>query len=176
MAIDFLKKIFIDNLSSPAIIWNDKIFKYEWLLEKSAYWQNYLKINKITSGKVIGLKGDFSPNSIALLVALIDARAIIVPLAMSSKENPAEKIRIAQVESLFSLDEQDNVVFERENLYSGKHSYYDKIRNNNSPGLVLFSSGTSGQPKGAVHDFSKLLDKGLNVPLNATCSFKDSGA
>ena len=36
---------------------------------------------------------------------------------------------------------------------------YAELRRRQHPGLVLFSSGTSGDPKAAVHDFTFLLDK-----------------
>ena len=36
---------------------------------------------------------------------------------------------------------------------------YKKLREKNHPGLVLFSSGSSGQQKAAVHDFNLLLEK-----------------
>ena len=37
--------------------------------------------------------------------------------------------------------------------------YYKVIREREHPGLVLFTSGTSGDPKAAVHDFFALLEK-----------------
>ena len=40
-----------------------------------------------------------------------------------------------------------------------EHEYYDILRSRKHPGLILFSSGTSGEPKGAVHDFVNLLEK-----------------
>ncbi|MCB0365807.1 MAG: long-chain fatty acid--CoA ligase, partial [Bdellovibrionales bacterium] len=39
------------------------------------------------------------------------------------------------------------------------HSIYQKLRDANTPGLVLFSSGSTGKSKAAVHDFSFLLNK-----------------
>ncbi|TMB87245.1 MAG: long-chain fatty acid--CoA ligase, partial [Chloroflexi bacterium] len=39
------------------------------------------------------------------------------------------------------------------------HQHYQTLRERGHPGLVLFSSGTSGEPKAAVHDAVPLLDK-----------------
>jgi long-subunit acyl-CoA synthetase (AMP-forming) len=46
------------------------------------------------------------------------------------------------------------------------HAHYQALRRRSTPGLVLFSSGTSGSPKAAVHDLGRLLQKFI-VPRHA---------
>ena len=35
----------------------------------------------------------------------------------------------------------------------------ERLRQDHAPGLVLFTSGSTGDPKAALHDFSRLLEK-----------------
>src|SRR6185436_18780770 len=39
------------------------------------------------------------------------------------------------------------------------HPHYQSLRTADHPGLVLFSSGSTGKNKAAVHDVTKLLEK-----------------
>jgi len=156
--ISFLLDVFKQHTADTAIIWNEVAFSYEWLLEKVEYFRHFLQSTNVEIGKVIGLQGDFSPNSIALLLALIDNSNIIVPFVVSAQSGINKKIEISEVELMFTVDDSDYVSVQSLGT-SAEHPLYSGIRNSHEPGLVLFTSGTSGQPKGAVHVFSKLLEK-----------------
>ncbi|GBD88596.1 long-chain-fatty-acid--CoA ligase FadD13 [bacterium BMS3Abin03] len=158
MYIDFLLEVFEKNKSSTSIIWNEKSFSYNWLIDKVSEQKEFLKKNRIQTGQVVSVKGDFSPVSISLLLALIENRNIIVPLINSSINDADKKLKIAGAELIISIDENDNT--ELSQLpYNLNHEFYNNLRENNYPGLVLFTSGTSGEPKAAVHNFTKLLEK-----------------
>ena len=107
---------------------------------------------------MIALEGDFSPNSIALLLAFIEKACIVVPLTNTSNKNDNRLFDIAQVEFLFSVSNNDVVNIETVSQRS-ENDHYRVIRERGHPGLVLFTSGTSGEPKAAVHDFLALLEK-----------------
>jgi long-chain acyl-CoA synthetase len=158
MHIDFFIDLFQRHQKRTSIIWKDTKTKYYSLLENIRKFQNLLLTHDIKPGTVVGLEGDFSPNSIALLFALIEHACIIVPLTSVSKKNYNSLFDIAQVEILYSVDEYDNIEMKKIAPRLG-NSYYGIIRARNNPGLVLFTSGTSGKPKAAVHDFSILLKK-----------------
>jgi len=158
MYIDFLIDVFEKNKSSTSIIWNEKSFSYKWLIDKISEQKEFLKKNNIQTGQVVSVKGDFSPVSISLLLALIENRNIIVPLTYSSVDDADKKLKIAGAELIISIDENDNAELSQLS-YNLNHEFYDNLRENNFPGLVLFTSGTSGEPKAAVHNFSKLLEK-----------------
>ena len=70
MFIDFLLRVFEENRNDSAIVWKDKIYSYEWLLEHVQYWQQQIKLEEVEPGAVVIIEADFSPNSIALLLAL----------------------------------------------------------------------------------------------------------
>lgn len=158
MFIDFLMGIFSENTEKNFMVWNDCAFKYSWLNKRIIYWQKYFERNMVPCNTVVAVYGDFSPNSVALFLALIEHCCIIVPLTESVLNKKEEFCEIAQVEYLFSIDKEDNVnVIQLD--YQVTHELLRTIKQNNAPGLVLFSSGSTGKSKAAVHDITGMLDK-----------------
>ena len=156
--IEFMLSRFRENKDDEAIVWNEESYSYKWLNDRIVYFELYLKENNIQPGKVVAILGDFTPNSVALFLALVGNNSIIVPLTSSIK-NGEKLLKISGAEYLFSIDDAD--MFSMQKLLGAPkiNKYYEMIEQNGHPGLVLFSSGTSGEPKCAVHDFSKLLKK-----------------
>lgn len=158
MFINFLLKVFEENKKKDAIIWQNKIYNYQWLLDRIRHWQDVINSENINQGKITVLEADFSPNSIALFLALIEQGCIIVPLASSIEANKSAFIKIAQGEVSFIVKKNETVkMVELPN--TANHKLYKKLKQSKHPGLVLFTSGSAGKPKAVVHDFVGLLKK-----------------
>lgn len=162
MSIAFLLDAFANNQEKEAIIWKDKVYHYHWLLNQIEYWKQQIKKNSIPSGAVATIEADFSPNAIALFLALANHAGISVPLTSSVESKKTELSEIAQGEFSFIINENDEVEV-RKLPYSAHHEFYQKLRSMHHPGLVLFSSGSTGKCKAAVHDFSTILER-FKVP------------
>jgi len=104
------------------------------------------------------LDSDFSPNAVALFLALVDQGCILVPLSVASAGSRAEFIQIAAGEIVISVNAQDEVTAEPLGAVE-EPSLYRVLRERQHPGLILFSSGSTGQSKAAVHDLVPLLEK-----------------
>lgn len=158
MITDFFYDVFSENLSETAIIYHNNEITYDELLQNIYKWKTKLKLIGIEPGEVVSLSGDFTPNTISILFALIDNSNIIVPFDFRQNKNIDKKMGIAHINKSIYIDIEDNAVF-KDNGNHETHPFYDKLRSINHPGLVLFTSGTSGEPKAAVHDFVNLLEK-----------------
>jgi acyl-coenzyme A synthetase/AMP-(fatty) acid ligase len=141
-----------------AIVWRNQTFTYGQLLESTAFWQDWLKDEGINSGEVVGLEGDYSLNTCALLIALISQKNIIVPLTSATGSHKNEFLDIAEVKTVIKFDNSDQYTFDKRSA-NVKNTLTLSLIEMDDPGLVLFSSGSTGKNKAAMHNFRKLLDK-----------------
>lgn len=158
MAVDFLLSVFRENADRDAIVWRDKSYSYGWLLDRIDHWRAAIKDQGLAPGTVVTLEADFSPNSVALFLTLVEASCILVPLTSAVGANRDEFNDIAESEVCLTLDEQDNLQVSRTNRQA-THDLYARLRTLGHPGLVLFSSGSTGKSKAALHDMVPLLEK-----------------
>lgn len=158
MFLDFMFEKFKENGTNDAIIWKEKSYSYKWMLSKIFEWQKIIESHDIAPGSVAILEADFSPNSVALFLSLIEKGCTLVPLTSSVEAKKPEFIEVAQGEVSFKIDENDNFIVKKLDRFAD-HKYYQKLRDLGHPGLILFSSGSTGKNKASVHDLVPLLEK-----------------
>ncbi len=158
MFIDFLIEAFRSNQSKPAIIWRDRTYDYAWLSDRIRHWSDWCSQGNLSPGRVVSLEADFSPNAVALLLALVERGCILVPLTRSVEMKKPEFREIAEVERIITVTGDDQAVIEPVARVAS-HEILMGLKKARRPGLVLFSSGSTGKSKAAVHDFVPILEK-----------------
>lgn len=156
--IQFLLDVFQENKNDEAILWRDQPFSYQWLYERVIAWRSDLAKYEVAPGAVVSLEADFSPNAVALFLALIEQQCILVPLTKSVESKKEEFMRTAEAEIRISIAEDDTVSFNRL-PQRATHELYSVLRTRRHPGLILFSSGSTGKNKAALHDLTGILEK-----------------
>ncbi|HEA65403.1 MAG TPA: long-chain fatty acid--CoA ligase [Desulfobacterales bacterium] len=165
MYIDFLLDVFRSHRVADAMVWQDQTFSYAWLLDAVQRWQERLKEEAIAPGSVVSVEADLSPHTVALLLALIEHRSIVVPLTASVETKKPEFRDIAQVEAIIKVDREDQVRMQNTGVVA-THALLRQLKQSQRSGLVLFSSGSTGKSKAAIHDFVPLLAK-FTVPRHS---------
>ena len=163
--MDFFLDTFRAHQDREAIIWRDQIFSYAWMLQALQRWKERLAAETIVPGTVVSLEADFSPHAIALLLALVQQRCIVVPLTASVEAKKSEFRDIAQVEVIVDVGGDDHIRTQKTTVVA-THALLTKLKRDQRPGLILFSSGSTGRSKAAVHDFVPLLEK-FKVPRHS---------
>jgi len=144
----------------PAIAGSDWVASYGELLDLTEMWQKSIAEKCIKTGQVVALCGDYNPQTCSLLLALINTGAIIVPITRASDVHKEEFMDIAEVEMIIS-DNGDWSFENRPVVVSNPLTL--KLREQGEPGLVMFSSGSTGKSKAILHSFNQVLEK-FKVP------------
>ena len=147
-----------------AIVYRSQATSYSELADMTAQARTWLTEYKIPAGATVSFDGDYSPAAIALFFALAANRNIIIPLSSDSHRHFDEFRDISTSE--YDISTSATTYQLHETGRQAEHPHYSQLRSTQSPGVVLFSSGSTGKSKAIVQDLKKLMSK-FQVPRKA---------
>ena len=142
--------------SATAIIDASGEYSYAQLGEARDEWVRRLSDAAVPAHAVVSVESDYTIGCVAALLALAERPAVIVPLSADSAPHRDEFLATAQVEWRVRPGHERPI--ERRECDSD-HALYRELARRGSSGLVLFSSGSTGTSKAAVHDLEGLVAK-----------------
>lgn len=156
----FLLDRFTRGADQRAIIFRDDAMTYAALRNCMEHWLERIEKDEIQHGDTVAFIGDFSPNTIALYLALALHKCVLVPLSREhGTDRLADFMTTAQVNHIYGFDNDGKLIESKKTNFSVVHPLIKSLRDKRNPGLILFSSGSTGRSKAALLDFSEILKK-----------------
>jgi long-chain acyl-CoA synthetase len=143
---------------NAAMIWKGVNVSYRDMVDEVGHWSEELARLKVEAGDSVAICGDYSPSTCALMISLIANRNVVVPLTLAPGARCSEFLKIAQASASFHFKGDRHTNFARQ-VVGAEHELLRSLRRVSAPGLILFSSGSTGASKAALLDFDKLLLK-----------------
>ena len=136
-------------------VYKDTAFSYAWLLQRVNLFESM--INNYDDKSIFSIQSDYTPDSIAMLIALAKKRKVIVPIISDVADEIKEKLSMSQCEMIIKFKNEDPV-YELVGMEQSSNILYEQIQAKGHSGLVLFSSGSTGGPKAIVQDLDILTE------------------
>jgi len=150
------------NADCKAILCDDVAYSYGDVLDLKKRADVALGESAVSPGAVVAVHADYSPASMAVLMSLIKNGNIIVPLSNGLEANREKYLAISDPDFVIEAGGTELEVHKRTAI-GQKSSLILGLVEKSTPGLVLFTSGTTGNPKAVLHDLKRLMSKFLNA-------------
>ena len=144
-----LQKLLSNQFQSDKILIRHRNFSIKY---KDIFKSENINLNKIKEGNVVALIGDYDGFTIKTFIKLIEKKAIIVPLTNDTKLLHNYYFKESCVD--FVIDKR-----KIRKLKPKKNSLLTNFKKKRHPGLILFSSGTTGRPKAILHSINELCKR-----------------
>lgn len=151
---------FIEHLKiladKPAIVDAQGAFSYADLSNQvQAY--KYALDGQFADNQVIAILSDYNFYAVALFFALYQKQAIIVPIVSTNSEEVEKRLNVVKPDLVIKLN-GGNLAVENKTDNPTRHVMIQSLCENQQPGLVLFSSGSTGEPKAMIHNLENLVN------------------
>jgi long-chain acyl-CoA synthetase len=167
MASDWFLERMAGFGAEPALAFGERTTSYAELLKLSGEWAERWTGHGVTPGDVVAIEGSFSPHACAAFLAAMQLGAVVVPLTPLMRAHREKFLEIAQASRLVELADDDSFA-----LQALPHTVTNpltlKLRERQHPGLVIFSSGSTGSPKAILHDLASIREKFRKVRQKKT--------
>jgi len=141
-----------------AVFWRGTHITYAQLIARIDAWDARLDQDRINAGDVCGFYGDFSPETCALMFALMRRGAIMAPFTGDVDVELQGLLELSGAKILYRFATDDSVTME---LLEETETpqLIASFRERLHPGLLVFTSGSTGKPKGILQDVEQVSRK-----------------
>lgn len=120
--------------------------------------QRLLSQHEVPQGAVVVLHADFTPDALAMILALYLNRSVIVPLYDPHAERLTQVSELVNTRYVIAMSSARATSIERR-ASAVAHPLIVQLRAAGRPGLILISSGSTGTPKATLLDLGALFER-----------------
>tara|TARA_Y100000816_G_C26097386_1_gene580973 strand:+ start:1265 stop:2620 length:1356 start_codon:yes stop_codon:yes gene_type:complete len=150
---NYLIKKIIEKKNSKILFYNNKYYYGEDLLKNIEFWIRKISKLKIKKSSLVAFESEYSLDAISFFIACLSKNLIVVNLPR--KDNNLLDI----VKCNLYVDIKNKKFINRKKNFTKKNLILKSYQKKKKSGLIIFSSGSTGEPKAILHDFSKLINK-----------------
>jgi len=152
---DFFRIFENSHPDECALIVDGKLWSYQQLSDLYSKTLEFLNKNQI-SGKTVNLNSKFSAEGITALLALWSLNCVVSLSTLENEKIDSEINLVLPGSIQLIFYKSDIKILHDFQIMTREHEFIEQLKKNNSPGLVIYTSGTMNKPKAVLHDVTKL--------------------
>jgi acyl-CoA synthetase (AMP-forming)/AMP-acid ligase II len=159
MRLDWLLNRFSSAAEQVAFIHEDRTVSYGELVALVAAFEGVLRSEGVRPGERVVILGDYTPEAFCLVLALARLGSVVIPLTRESVVELSAALSISGCEWLFEFAPGTSEPSLTPQRVESDNPLMKEFISSGAPGLVFFSSGSTGNPKGILHDLERVARK-----------------
>jgi acyl-coenzyme A synthetase/AMP-(fatty) acid ligase len=156
---DWLIERFSDYKDRPFLAQGSQVHTYGELAQQVATYGATFQEQGLQAGDVVTLEADYSLHGIAALFALFKLHAIVAPIATASEAEINLRRQVAHANWSLRINHDADLTLTALDCQSAPHPLVTELTESGHAGLILFSSGSTGQPKAMIHNTDQFLEQ-----------------